>query len=271
MESNPPNYLKIFEEHLSVPPGNFTDCYAFSIHKAGSTLMHSMIAAVCRRANIPGVTIPDVLFREGVFEKDWESDPNILALLSPGRIYYGFRALPPVLLNASVKLKEKKSVLLIRDPRDALVSQYYSFGGKHVSHKLPEKNQEAFIDRAKSTENFSIDEYVLASAPNYLHKLIAYKDSLCFDFVLLRRYEDIYFDKRTFLGEIFEHFGIEIPTAVLDSVANLSDVRPTVEDPTKHIRKGTPGDYAEKLEPETIARLNIIFRDIGAWYGYDLQ
>lgn len=271
MESNRIDYLKIFEAQLAEAPGPFKDCYAFSIHKAGSTLMHSMIASVCRAAQIPSITIPDVLFREGIFEKDWECDSSILSLVTPGRVYYGFRALPPLLTEESVRLREKKSVLLIRDPRDALVSQYYSFGGKHVSHRLPDKNKEAFVESAKITEDLTIDAYVLAAAPSYLNKMAAYRENLCFENVLLRRYEDIYYDKRKFLGEIFAHFGVEVSKEILDAVASRNDVRPASEDPGKHIRKGTPGDHIEKLQAETIQALNQIFRDMAACYGYDLK
>lgn len=270
LETKDIDYKKIFKEQLEVPPGTFMDCYAFSIHKAGSTLMHKMIADVCRMAKIPGISIPDTLFREGVFEKDWADDPRVLELITPGRIYYGFRHLPPALLSESLQLKYKRSVLLIRDPRDALVSQYFSFGGKHISHKLPDKNKEAFIEKAKKTEDLTIDEYVLMVARNHLNKLIAYRDNLYFDNVLLRKYEDIYFDKRKFLGEIFRHFGIKVPPKVLDAVAERNDIRPEEEDPTKHIRKGTPGDHANKLRPETIGKLNDMFRRICKWYGYEL-
>lgn len=271
MESNRIDYPKIFEAHLQVPPGTFMDCYAFSIHKSGSSLMHGMIAEVCQIAKIPAISIPDIIFREGIFEKDWVNDSAVSELIGPGRIYYGFRALPQLLLNESIGLKEKKSVLLVRDPRDALVSQYYSFSGKNFSHKLPDKNQEVLMNRATATEFLSIDEYVLKFAPQHLAKLLAYKNHLRFDNVLLRRYEDIYFDKRKFLGEIFDHFGLEVASEVLDIVASRNDIRPEAEDPTKHIRKGTPGDHAEKLLPETINKLNALFRDVGEYYGYDLQ
>lgn len=265
------DYKKIFEQELAVPSGTFMDCYAFSIHKAGSTLMHKMIADVCRAAKIPGISIPDTLFRQGIFEKDWAEDPRILELISPGRIFYGFRHLPPVLLADSLQLKFKKSVLLIRDPRDALVSQYFSYGGKHVSHRLPDKNKEAFLEKAQSTADLSIDEYVLKLSRNHLKKLLAYRNNLYFDNVLLCKYEDIYFDKRTFLGNIFRHFGIRVNQRILDAVAEKNDVRPEEEDPTKHIRKGTPGDHANKLKPETIQELNNLFGKVCKWYGYDLN
>jgi len=264
------DYKSIFEKYL-VPPGDFAACYAFSIHKAGSSLMYKMIGEVCRATGIPALNIPGVLFEEGVFENVWGNDRGVLELIAPGRIYFGFRNFPSVLLDDQVKIREKKCVLLVRDPRDALVSQFYSFGGKHVSHKMPKKNAEAFLEKARGTEDLDIDDYVLKTARNHLNKLIAYKDSLDFSNVLLCRYEDVYFDKRGFLSDIFEHFDITVPPKMLDRIAERNDIRPAAEDVTKHIRQGLPGDHANKLRPVTIRRLNEMFSEICAWYGYKLQ
>lgn len=263
------DYKKMFENQLA-KQGYFPECYAFSLHKAGSSLMNGMLERVCHLANIPGFSIPDTLFKEGVSENNWENDDHILDLLKPGRVYYGFRQLPRVLLSESLHLREKKSVLLIRDPRDALVSQYFSFGGRNISHKVPDKNKEAFLEKLKATSHMDIDQYVLSNATSYLNKLKAYKNNLNFDNVLIFKYENIYFDKRKFLIDIFNHFGIEVDSNILDEVADRNDIRPEVEDVTKHIRKGTPGDHLNKLKPETINNLNEIFAEICQWYGYEL-
>jgi hypothetical protein len=265
------NFQSIFKNDLNVTPGTFPECYAFSIHKAGSSLMHAMIAQVCRAVNIPAMNIPDAMFLEDIKSEEWENDPELLELIGPGRIYYGFRNLPEIFLSPQILLRDKKTVLLVRDPRDALVSEYYSFGGKHLSHRLPDKNKEAFLDRVKANADLDIDAYVLWTAGNHLKKLMMYQSSLDFSLVLLRHYEEIYFDKRTFLTDIFAHFGVSVPIEVIEKVAAQNDIRPAKEDISKHIRKGTPGDHREKLRYETIAKLNNIFRDICRFYGYDLD
>lgn len=263
------DYVKLFQKELTAP-GNFPDCYAFSMHKAGSSLMNKMIQQVCHRAKIPAINIPGKLFEHGISDGDWETDTRILSLVGPGRIYHGFRYLPSILLNDALWIRKRKSVLLIRDPRDALVSQYYSFGGRHFSHNLPDKNQEVFLAAAKNTAHMDIDEYVMSSAPAHHKRLTMYKENLDFSNVLLFRYEQIFFDKRKFLGDIFGYFNIPVESVLLDEIAKKNDVRPEVEDITKHIRKGTPNDHVTKLKTGTIARLNEIFRETCAWYGYDL-
>jgi hypothetical protein len=254
-----------------VPPaGDFPPCFAFSIHKAGSTLMHKMIGETCVAAHIPAISIPDLLFREGVKAVAWQNDPSLVDLVGPGRVYFGFRQLPGFLLDPRVRLREHRSVLLVRDPRDALVSEYYSFSGKSASHRLPDKNQDAFLKQAEATASLDIDEYVLKFAGAHLRKLQAYREHLDAGTTLLRRYEDIYFDKRTILGEIFAHFRLSPDAAILDQVAAANDVRPAAEDQRKHIRKGAPGDHRDKLRPETIAALDALFRDTCRHFGYEL-
>jgi hypothetical protein len=265
------NDYKLLLEKQLTQPGDFAACFAFSIHKAGSTLMHNMIAQVCAEANIPALNIPAILFREGIRDQDWRDDKRLLEFITPGRIYYGYRYLPEILQGPETALENSKSVLLVRDPRDALVSEYYSYGGKHLTHKLPDKNSEQFIKSKEATKALDIDPYVLNNSGNYLKKLQDYKNFLNFDNVLLRRYEQIFFDKHRFLADIFNHFDISVPADILARVAEKNDVRPQSEDQTKHIRKGTPGDYREKLKPETIVKLNDRFQEIGRWYGYDLN
>lgn len=46
------------------------------------------------------------------------------------------------------------------------------------------------------------------------------------------------------------------------------DRRPAQERPDKHVRRVTPGDHREKLQPATIARLNEAFGDVLERFGY---
>jgi len=260
------NYRQLLTGQLE-SRGEFPACFAFSIHKAGSTLMNAMIQEVCSQAGIPALSIPDHLFAEGIGE-NWANDRRVLELIDEGRVYHGFRYLAPVLLQRELSLGQRPTALLVRDPRDALVSEYFSYGGRYLSHKLPEKNQEEFVGRSSATAHLDIDQYVVAAAPGYLEKLVMYRDHLDFDRILLRRYEDIFFDKHGLLVDLFGHFHIPVPANVLADVAAANDVRPESEDPTKHVRKGTPGDHREKLKPATIETLNSMFREIGPSYGY---
>ena len=262
------DYRETIKAQLA-PPGDFAACFAMSVHKAGSTLLHNMIKMACRRQRIPCANIPTLLFNESLRDAEWNTDRSLLPFFEDGRVYIGFRLLPPIFHRPSI-LQERQSVLLVRDPRDALVSQYFSFGGRHASHKVPRKGSRKLTSSWESTAHLDIDAYVLHAAAGYLDKLVAYQHALDFGKVLLRRYEDIYYDKRTFLAEIFRHFGLDIRPGVVTEVAREFDVRPEAEQRGKHIRKGTPGDHRDKLRPETIERLNDLFAPACAEFGYRL-
>jgi hypothetical protein len=261
-----------YEPVLAAMPqeGDFDPCFAFSVHKCGSTMMNVMIKRVCKLADIPAISVPDLMFSHGVLETQWCIDECMVPAFRHRLLYFGFRHLPPILMTPELGVRQRRFVLLVRDPRDALVSEYFSFGRKQSSHAVPKKNPEAFLASQTRVPERTIDEYAIAAASNLRKKLQAYRDNLDFDLGLIRRYEDVFFDKETFLREIFEHFGIAVPDQIIRDVAKANDIRPEKEDETKHIRKGTPGDHREKLDPETIGRLNDIFREVGSFYGYQL-
>jgi len=262
--------LKIFSDKLPAPSA-FTEVFAFSINKCGSSLMNGMLEYATGIIGLPAISLPDTFFKNGILDKEWQEDRDFLGLIKPGILYYGFRFLPPTFMSQPSVLKNKRQVLLVRDPRDALVSEYFSYGKKNMSHVLPGKNQLEFYNNLESSYSSSIDTYVLETAYNHYEKLVNYKNHLDWDNVKLFKYEDIFFDKKIFLNDIFVHFKITIPEKVIDEVSSQYDIRPSVEDEEKHIRQGFPGDHLKKLKKETIFELNNIFKDISKFYGYNLS
>ena len=263
------NYDNIMAS-LPEASSKFEPCFAFSVHKCGSTMMNNMIRAVCQAADVPAATLPTYFFNEGIPPNVWSRETEMLPVFSQNLLYYGFRFLPPSFKAPEFDIKSRRFVLLVRDPRDALVSQYFSYGKKDGSHKLPKKNADKMIAKMAASDDLTIDEYVVREAPKLVEKFAAYRDALNFDLGMVRTYEDVFFNKEKFVGDIFAHFGIDVPAEVVASTVEKFDVRPEVEDQTKHIRKGTPGDHAEKLEASTIDQLNDICRDVSAFYGYKL-
>jgi Sulfotransferase domain len=232
--------------------------FAFSMHKSGSSLLNGMIEAVCSQTGVPSISVPDVLFMHGVSEANWELDERLLPFFQRGLLFYGFRQLPEILVHPSVALAERKCVLLLRDPRDALVSQFYSFGDTG-SHEKPKHRSAFWISNSPADAVTNIDEYVLHHAGYFKQKLELYRRHLNAETTIVFRYEEIFFDKVSFLERVFAHFEIEIPNTIIRLVAKEFDVRPSAMDPSKHIRIGYPGNFRTKLKAETICRLNDIF------------
>lgn len=246
-----------------------SESFVFSVHKAGSSLLFGMLEDACARGAVPAISIPDILFMEGIGDDNWQADDDIRPMFTPGYVYFGFRNFPAILENYA-RLGDVPKVVLIRDPRDILTSQYFSFGGKHFSHRLPNKNADSVVDYHMRDKHMEIDEYVIDHAEVLYDKLCCYRERIFDKNLLMVRYEDIFFDKRQLLRAVMAHLRIEIDTEIIDAVAVAHDIRPVSEDPTRHIRRGTPGDHANKLQAATIEKLTAMFRELMRDFGYQL-
>lgn len=242
--------------------------FAFSLHKCGSSLLNDLVKDVCQMEEIGNVNIPGPMFLNGVLEKEWAVNKELVDALLPGYIYHSFRGLPQAFVGR-VDFGGVKSVLLLRDPRDAMVSEYFSFmpGGSHI---VPNKNSVVIEKRKAGNTGLSIDEYAVKYIHLHKKKLQVYADTLDFETVKVFRYEDIYYDKLKFVTEIFEYWGYQVSPATLQAVAAKRDIRPAKEDPSKHIRKGTPGDHIEKLSADTTEYISDLMRPLSSKFGYRL-
>ena len=278
------------------PRQGYRKSFAFSVHKAGSSLMHNLLTDYCRFTEFPVINIPDSLFRAGIFEAEWEKSTEVCESMADGYLYVGFRSLPYILnperknkrenriarfvrfllapehQNTDINPRKYRSCLLVRDPRDCLVSQYYSMGrSKQSTHRLPDKNSQKFIETFCPPDNLDIDSYAVTYAPVLYSKLENYLSIVNRNSnIQIFRYEDIYFDKLKFLYDMLVWLEIPILQEPAVRAANLNDIRPEVENIGVHVRKGHPGDYAEKLTPATIEELNNKFSTLMGKYGYSL-
>jgi hypothetical protein len=163
-------------------------------------------------------------------------------------------------------VKDKSVVFLIRDPRDILVSQYYSFGFTHgrspnEAIRLQQEKRRASI-QAKS-----VDAYAQDTAPElqgYFEILRGL--SVCAKRSALWRYEDLVLDFDQFMSSFTQWF--RISDALKEQLFLRSRPRET-EHMYQHKRSGRVGGYKEKLKPETIAVLNAVFGPTLERYGYD--
>lgn len=233
-------------------------------------MMFAMLLNACQRLQLPHASIPDLLFSAGVLDKDWNTSTDLVPYFRKRYLYYGFRYWPPMLDQLENEIRASKCVLLIRDPRDALVSEYFSYGGSYISHKVPEKDREKFLSQFKASENMLIDEYAISHAQPLRKKLLTYAARLDSKSTRIFKYEDVIFNKASFLKAIFEHFEIPASSSVIDDVSRKFDIVPKEENRHAHIRQVTPGDHKNKLKPETISELNGAFADVARIFDYQL-
>ena len=174
----------------------------------------------------------------------------------------------PKFLQGSQIIQERKKVWLIRDPRDAVVSLYFS---ESYSHPLPKqgKFKGMFQKRRNMALSTDIDSYVLKKSKAVLFDWNSYLNISNFnDNLKVFRYEDVIFNKYQWVKDICSYIGLELPEANLKTIADKHDIVPEQENVHQHIRKVVPGDHKEKLDKQTIEELNVIFQPILEQYGY---
>jgi hypothetical protein len=240
--------------------------FVFGIRKSGSSVLNSMVAALAQHQQQPYVDIAGTLFQAGVPVAQWQHDPALGALLRPGHVYGGFRNFPSGLSSQRL-YRDAPKILLVRDPRDALVSEYFSNAYSH-SVPLGGPAREQMLDLRREALSHSIDAQVLQRAPAMATTLREYLALAADPSVRVFRYEDVIGQKRRLLHDISSHFGWPADERFFNLVLSWADVMPTDEDPTRFVRKVAPGDHLDKLSMPVIAQITGLMAEEMRAFGY---
>jgi len=242
--------------------------YAFSLPKAGSVLLDSMLSALSVAEGLTYVSIMGQFFEIGLAEKHVPAQTS-KAFLDHGYCYGGFRSFPRHFEIPN--LGSCKAILLVRDPRDMIVSHYYS---TRLSHPDPGRilstSMKGMPLREKA-QRLTIDEYAIDLTKFYGRLMRGYIDVLEKnpDTFRVYRYEDVIFRKREWISDIGSYFGWSVPEAKLRRIAAKNDILPRAEKESKHVRQVSPGDHKRKLEPATIVQLNEALGKEFRYFGYE--
>lgn len=240
--------------------------FAFGLRKSGSSIMNSMVNALADMNGVRYVDVAGRLFQQGVTVPSWQNDAGMQALLRGGNLFGGFRNAPLGLVGHPL-LAAGPKILLVRDPRDALVSEYFSSA---FSHSLPAGGDERDVLLAARSLALqaTIGEWVLRRAEGFRQTMRDYDPFLAMPGMLVYRYEQAILGKRWFLRDVCRHFGWTVTDQQLGQILGWADVMPDEEKPTQFVRKVRPGDHRDKLDAETIGRLNGIFAAELDAFGY---
>src|SRR5262245_17016249 len=137
--------------------------FVLSIRKCGSTLLNNVCLNLAAYNKDNYLKIPEAMFDHNITVSEWINDPALGDLIVPGNVYGGFRDFPVGLTNHSVFCDGRK-VLLVRDPRDALVSEYFS---NAFTHPIPQGEglvTAHLVAEREAARAQMIEDYVLAHA-----------------------------------------------------------------------------------------------------------
>jgi hypothetical protein len=162
-------------------------------------------------------------------------------------------------------VKDKIAIFLIRDPRDILVSKYYSFRFTHGLSPV-KKIRETQQRIRKDIQSKSINQYCIDEAPKTLDefKTLRKLNQSCSRSVLLK-YEDMIENWDLFSANLTKY--IVLKEKKLAKIYGKTRPR-SEENLTSHRRDGRPGDFRKKLREDTIKSLNKTFKDILEEYQY---
>jgi hypothetical protein len=156
---------------------------------------------------------------------------------------------------------EHMHVVQLRDPRDMLVSLYYSMG---YTHKYGSKHGFSKV-REKLIDNFVLGK------PKFLKRyetLLGWPTNR--SNIIYLRYHNMVENFQYWLNRAVQPFSLTPSQEQLLFKKFKGQFKPVKENTVKqmksgilkHKRKMTPGDYKEKLKKETIEKLNEKFKDI---------
>jgi hypothetical protein len=244
--------------------------FLLGIRKSGSSIYNRVAFVLARINQCNAVDVAGTFFKQNVTAKSWIDDPALERLLAGGNLYGGFRNFPTALATTDF-FRSCKKALLVRDPRDALVSEYFSLA---YSHSIPEptaQGDEVTASMEKARQDVlqtDINDFVIKAAPRF-NKLLLQHSMLSKDrSALVMKYEDVILDKRLLIQQLCSHFEWRINDAQIAKILDWADVMPDAEDKKAFIRKVIPGDHAQKLNSATIDALNIALESSMNAFGY---
>jgi hypothetical protein len=163
------------------------------------------------------------------------------------------------------RLRRCKTLFLIRDPRDILVSMNYSFGASHRISENPAIGALQSGDRdailSQSLADYALDRGPwLAGLFRELRQLVAACER-----PLVLRYEDMIHDYDAYYAQLQPFLGLRPETRA----RIYAETRPqSVERVDQHKRLGKTENFRDKFDAATLAELTRIFADVLPEHGY---
>lgn len=226
----------------------------FTVHKSASTFFNWYLNDLAKQTGHIYIDVNGYFVTQGQIgvQKQNETEFKQKIFKKTGFIYgplRNFIAVPDI--------ENYPVVLVLRDPRDVLTSQYFSIKNTHPLLTLE------LIKRRKTAQTATIDEHVLSQSDRFVKTYTEYLNYIYGKSnVLFIKYEELIVDFRSALNKINAHCGFELNQQQLDGLDKSDSFKPKTEDQLSHKRKISSGDHKEKLKPETIRVLNEKFKDI---------
>lgn len=243
----------------------------FTLHKSASMLIHHLCNKLSHDAGIQYFS-PNL--------KNGGLDARVL-LTNKGIWHDRHSCYAPIRFYVDVPdIHEYQILLHLRDPRDVLVSMYYSYcfihngevgGNTGYRKEVADQGIDRFVlnmakeEKPQIRGDYGTGSHVLDLTGNILKRYRDYIDHvLSRNNATLVKYEEMVTDFPSWLEKFVAPFPVKDKRAsVKELVALAPQLFPTRSvDVMQHVRHVTPGDHKSKLKPETIDELDHVFLDV---------
>jgi hypothetical protein len=234
----------------------------FTVHKAGSMFIYKICHDLSKESGLTYYSVNHRRNSKFYFDteesnlSDMSQWVNKFGCFAPLRYYFDI----PQELNPNI-------ILHLRDPRDVLVSLYYS---EAYSHSVIKGVFDLGQSERAEIINMGIDKFVLSKAADFNAKYNEYQKLLARPNSIFVKYEDMVVNFPYWVREVAKVFDINTEKQIEKICKKYNkEFEIKRENVYAHKRKILPGDYKEKLKPETISRLNSVFSDNLKKYNYE--
>jgi hypothetical protein len=181
-----------------------------------------------------------------------------------GFLYAPLRAYVPVR-----DLDRYRVILMLRDPRDVIVSLYYSMAFSHPA-PLNAERRARFVANRERVVSLSVNEYAREMLEGAKSVYSTYCDNLLGrENVTFLRFEEMITDFDGWAHRLGRGLGVQLSGPERKELRRIAKIDvPKTGDVHQHIRQSTPGEYRDKLDEETIARLDSALAPILGALGY---
>ncbi len=268
---------KRFETELALINGVHTTTSAhpsilhFSVNKSATQYVKSIINQCSATTGLVNVGIHDYAFKSNfpyLNKLSAAEMQDYQHIFKPqGYTYSVFGGM----IDGIHNLDQYLVVLMVRDPRDVLVSGYYSVAFSHSEPAQGTDKHDEFLENRAFALNATVDEYAIAQCNAVFEVYNRYNNLLLQQHPnpYITKYEDMVTDFESWLRNLADYCQFNLTDALFkELVATNEKLRPSAENAKKHIRKGKAGDYKEKLKPETIDYIEAKLAPLLGKFGY---
>jgi hypothetical protein len=244
----------------------FPSCGVFAFAKSGSVLVNAIVRELMTEVGVPVIDWPEVWYARGTDIATVQCD--LTQTFPPhGYCLGGFREIPRSFLGTTA-LRSLRKLMVVRDPRDMLVSRYFSTKFSHGFKARGAPQFARLMEQLIEDGEMDVDRYSLFYSWIVNADFFVHRDIIADPQTLILKYEEFVYNKKSLASAICNWFNLDIADERLSAIVLPYEEIPIAEQPDQHIRQVHPGDYRRKLKPETVTALNGVLGKFLTTFGY---